>query len=260
MNSYRFHKYQGAGNDFVIIDNRENKFDAKDFALVNQLCDRRFGVGSDGLMLLENDDHYTFRMRYYNSDGREATMCGNGGRCIVAFAHHLGLFEKEVTFVAVDGVHQAIMESDEVVDLEMIDVDFVERIGEDFYLNTGSPHYVVFQDLSDLDVVKEGRSIRYNARFKEEGTNVNFVSMDKDCLKVLTYERGVEDETLACGTGVTAAAIAAYVMSGCQYEGFDIEAKGGRLGVRFQAKSINEFEHVWLKGPAVRVFEGDITL
>ncbi|QZT38230.1 diaminopimelate epimerase [Halosquirtibacter xylanolyticus] len=258
MKSYRFHKYQGAGNDFVIIDNRDNKFDANNIELVRHLCDRRFGVGADGLMLLESDALYAFRMRYYNSDGREATMCGNGGRCIVAFAHFLGIFEDEVEFIAVDGVHKAKMDEDQIVDLEMIDVDRIERVGEDFYLNTGSPHYVTFCQLEGLDVVEEGRKIRYNNRFAKEGTNVNFVQMDKDVLHVLTYERGVEDETLACGTGVTAAAISACVMSNSQFDRFKVFAKGGELEVRFDQQSEQHFRHVWLKGPAIRVFNGEI--
>lgn len=255
---FQFYKYQGAGNDFVIIDNRNNKFDANNEMLVCQLCDRRFGIGADGLMLLENDERYCFRMRYFNSDGREATMCGNGGRCIVAFAHFLGLFDQNVEFIAVDGVHKAVMASGDVVDLEMIDVLGVEKIGADYYLNTGSPHYVSFRDLEGLDVVEEGRKIRYNERFSEEGTNVNFVSIKGDTLDVLTYERGVEDETLACGTGVTASAISAAIVSNCQCDKFNVNAKGGKLTVRFEKKSDQEFRNVWLKGPAKQVFVGEV--
>ncbi|TKG90490.1 diaminopimelate epimerase [Puteibacter caeruleilacunae] len=253
-----FYKYQGAGNDFVIIDNRDKLFDGNNVELIEKLCDRRFGIGGDGLMLLEEDESSDFLMRYFNADGREASMCGNGGRCIVAFAHRLGLFNQSTQFMAVDGLHDAIMCDDAIVDLKMIDVEDIEA-GQGFYfMDTGSPHYVrIVNDISSIDVYNDGRAIRYNERFKEVGTNVNFVQIVDGALTVYTYERGVEDETLACGTGITASAIAAAIVEEKNEGTFPIKAKGGDLEVRFQ-KADEGFNNIWLKGPATFVFEGDI--
>ncbi len=251
-----FFKYQGAGNDFILIDNRTLWFDDSNDSLIRFLCDRRFGVGADGLMLLQNDPAYDFRMRYFNSDGQEASMCGNGGRCMVAFARKLAIIQDQTSFMAVDGPHKATLESDGQVNLKMMDVATIEKISEDYFLDTGSPHYVTFTDsLEALDVVAEGRKIRHNERFRETGTNVNFVQLKNGDLTVYTYERGVEDETLACGTGITAAALCAAVKTGNQKGIFRVTAKGGELRVSFEKKG-EGFRNIWLKGPAEFVFEG----
>lgn len=254
-----FYKYQGTGNDFVIIDQREHQFLKRDDqARIERLCDRRFGIGADGLMLLQHKAGYDFEMVYFNSDGRESSMCGNGGRCITAFAHRLGVFEKSCRFWAIDGAHDAIVREDKWVELKMIDVQDVEQGRDFYYLNTGSPHYVTFRDeLTGLDVYEEGRAIRYSDRFRAEGTNVNFVQMEGSGITVATYERGVEDETLSCGTGVTAAAIAYHLQSGNGVSKVPIKVKGGELEVRFQAGA-DGFSEIWLCGPAELVFVGSI--
>ena len=254
----RFYKYQGAGNDFIIIDNRERRFDKNDVSAIRFLCDRRFGIGADGLMLLETHPDYDFKMFYFNSDGPEASMCGNGGRCIVAFANKLGIIQNHVMFLAVDGPHEASIEESAGVNLKMVDVTGYEKISEDYFMDTGSPHYVTFRDsLEGLDVFDEGRKIRYSSRFKEKGTNVNFTQLHDGMLTVYTYERGVEDETLACGTGITAAALCAAVKTGKTEGEFKVAAKGGNLRVSFKRDG-NGFKDIWLKGPATFVFEGEI--
>lgn len=257
-----FHKYQGTGNDFVIIDQREHTYiNRNDEPIIEKLCDRRFGIGGDGLMLLQNKAGYDFEMVYFNSDGRESSMCGNGGRCITAFAHRLGVFEERCRFWAIDGEHEAVMRAaDRWVELKMIDVQEIET-GDGFYfLNTGSPHYVTFvEGLEELDVYEAGRKVRYSDRFREEGTNVNFVQLEPEGIAVATYERGVEDETLSCGTGVTAAAIAYHLRQQNGAGRVPIRAKGGSLEVRLQA-SDKGFGEIWLCGPAEMVFTGEIEI
>jgi diaminopimelate epimerase len=269
-----FSKYQGTGNDFILIDNRDEKITlSRD--QIRFLCDRRFGIGADGLMLLESphsiyDDAtgyelvalrkgIDFRMVYYNSDGNESSMCGNGGRCISAFAKKLGVIGNEAKFLAVDGEHKSII-GDGIVRLEMSDVDGIEKTGNDFYLNTGSPHYVRFvSGIDKLDVYEEGWKIRYSERFKEKGTNINFIEMIDDVLHVRTYERGVEDETYSCGTGVTAAALVAGHLGLTKQQGVcTIQTPGGHLTVRFQQDAPAQFSKIWLEGPAEFVFEGSI--
>ncbi|MEY3412810.1 MAG: hypothetical protein RIQ70_1499 [Bacteroidota bacterium] len=252
-----FYKYQGTGNDFVILDNRQGIFDASRTDLIKQICDRRFGVGADGFMLLENTPGYDFKMVYFNADGNESTMCGNGGRCLVAFAHKMGVFEKDTRFLAIDGEHWANIQ-DGIVHLKMIDIAQVEQNETFCWLNTGSPHYVKFvKNIADYPVFEEGKSIRYNDRFKAEGTNVNFAEKIADNeIFVRTYERGVEDETYSCGTGVTAAALVASL------KGFTspvkIKTLGGNLSIGFKANTSGGFEEVYLNGPAELVFEGEI--
>ncbi|GHA70080.1 diaminopimelate epimerase [Pontibacter akesuensis] len=254
-----FYKYQGTGNDFVMVDNRKHNFPADDEALVKSLCDRRTGVGADGLILLQNHPDYDFEMVYYNADGRVGSMCGNGARCTVRFARQLGVIEDVACFLAADGEHQASVERD-LIQLKMHDVKEVEQIGEDFYLNTGSPHYVRFvEDVELLDVYEEGRAIRYNERFNEVGTNVNFVQRLSDNeIFVRTYERGVEDETLSCGTGVTAAALVAG-MKGMQSP-VKVKVLGGELQVAFEQHETGGFKHIYLMGPARQVFSGTVPL
>ena len=254
-----FYKYQGTGNDFVILDNRDNSFDASRTDIIKQVCDRRFGVGADGFMLLENTPGYDFKMVYFNADGNESTMCGNGGRCLVAFAHKMGVFTEQVRFLAIDGEHLASIQ-DGIVHLKMIDVDHLEQNTEFSWLNTGSPHYVKFvMGIDTYSVFEEGKAIRYNDRFKAQGTNVNFLEkVGENEIFVRTYERGVEDETYSCGTGVTAAAIVASLNG--FHSPIKIKTLGGNLSVSFKSKASGGFEDVYLNGPAVLVFEGDIEI
>ena len=255
----KFYKYQGTGNDFVLLDNRKQEYSLTS-AQIKHICDRHFGVGADGLMLLENQDGYDFKMVYYNSDGNESTMCGNGGRCISAFAKKLGLVSTEAKFMAIDGEHAAYFE-DEIVSLKMNDVQSIKVNETYFQLNTGSPHYVHFTEYVDeLDVKKEGKLIRYSPMFKEEGINVNFVEkLNEHRIFVRTYERGVEDETLSCGTGVTASAISLIHDKKGSHE-INIETLGGKLSVKLENINGQTFENIWLKGKAEFVFEGEINL
>lgn len=254
------YKYQGTGNDFILIDNRE-----KTISLTTEeikwLCDRRFGIGADGLMLLELEPSIDFKMIYFNSDGNESSMCGNGGRCITAFAKYLGIINTDARFLAIDGVHDSKINND-YVSLKMNDVRTVE-IGEDYYyLNTGSPHYVKFvNNIDKVDVFTEGKKIRYNTRFAAEGTNVNFIEKKDNELIVRTYERGVENETLSCGTGVTASALAA-ALKGVNNDknNCSIKTLGGNLNVKFDKVLENTFYNIWLEGPATFVFKTTVDL
>jgi diaminopimelate epimerase len=257
-----FFKYQGAGNDFVLIDHTKNPLESVDNQLIEKLCDRRFGIGADGLMFVTKHDEYDFEMHYFNADGNLGSMCGNGGRCIVAFAKYLGLINTEANFLAVDGPHYArISENGEWIDLQMIDVDVIKRDADAYVLNTGSPHYVAIQNnLKDFDVFAEGKAIRCNETYKEEGINVNFVEDKGDYLFVRTYERGVEDETYACGTGVTAVAMAMAInkkLSG--HIKTDIKVLGGDIKVEFDYDGFT-FKNVFLCGPAKLVFEGNLSV
>ncbi len=262
MKEISFYKYQGTGNDFVMIDQRDNQFlNRNDTQIIQSLCDRKFGIGADGLILLQNLDGYDFEMVYFNADGKESTMCGNGGRCIVAFAKFLGIINSTCNFMAIDGAHIAEINNKGIVSLKMSDVNNIE-IGEDYFvLNTGSPHYVIFvEDLTDINVVESGEVIRYNDRFRKEGINVNFVERVMDGIEVATYERGVEDETLSCGTGVTAAAIAWHLSQGKMIGSeIAVKTKGGDLKVKLEPGSDN-YHNIWLCGPAVNVFKGTIQI
>lgn len=260
-----FIKYQGTGNDFVLIDDRNATFPVANQALVERLCHRRFGVGADGLILLQHDPDHDFRMVYFNADGAEGSMCGNGGRCIVRFAHDLGLFESETHFRAVDGEHIATVCEDEIF-LKMSDVTGIDNRAGLTFLDTGSPHVVQFvDDLTLVDVVADGRAIRYSEPFQsgvstQGGTNVNFVQViDDNTLFVRTYERGVEDETYSCGTGVTAVALAAHQQRNMPDPVF-IKTIGGNLRVSFNAQPDGRFDNIYLIGPARRVFTGTITV
>lgn len=255
----RFFKYQGAGNDFVVLDNREEKYTLSP-SQIEQLCDRRFGVGADGLLLLELLEGYDFRMIYYNSDGKKAEMCGNGGRCLVAFAKYLKIIQERARFLAEDGIHEAIIQPNGIVELKMQDVNGILRSADTAVLNTGVPHYVKYvNNLDKINVQEEGRKIRYSSDYAREGINVNFMEYAPSGLSIRTYERGVEDETMACGTGVTAAAIAA---SGNRNQTYTIpvKARGGSLEVRYDKTGEQHFQNIWLCGPASLVFEGEITL
>jgi len=250
-----FFKYQGTGNDFVLIDNRSLSFKRNNCDLVKKMCDRRFGIGADGLMLLQNKEAFDFEMVYYNSDGNESSMCGNGGRCLVAFAHFLGIITEKAHFIATDGEHFAFINNN-VVRLKMNDVKGIE-VGDGFdFLNTGSPHYIKYVDaVKDLDVFNEGKKIRYNERFKELGTNVNFVQVEGDGIFVRTYERGVEGETYSCGTGVTAAVLS-YAQMKSDIKQCKVKTLGGDLLVTFNNKGKGEYKDIWLEGSALLIFEG----
>ncbi len=256
-----FYKYQGTGNDFILVDNRQKEFSFTT-EQINFICHRRFGIGADGLILLESEPGFDFRMVYYNSDGNQSTMCGNGGRCITAFAKHLGIIEDKARFIAIDGPHEATIDANEIVSLKMQDVKQMELGDDYFYLNTGSPHYVkLVKDVEHFDVFQEGRKIRNSDRFKEEGTNVNFIEKLEDELYVRTYERGVEDETLSCGTGVTAAALVAAVKGiSTGKKNCIVKTKGGILEITFEKVLEQNFYNIWLKGPALMVFKGSLKL
>ena len=258
-----FFKYQGNGNDFIILDNREGSLN---YAVprIRKLCDRHFGIGADGLILLNGDNEVDFEMVYFNSDGNLSTMCGNGGRCIAAFAFRQGIAGERMSFRASDGIHRAVIEKEikkdkeHYVALSMADVKGIEKDPGFYFINTGSPHYVEFVNkAAEIDVAAEGRKTRYSERFSPEGTNVNFVEINGDRLFVRTYERGVEDETLSCGTGVTASAVAAYLETG--KKDYSIHTTGGDFQVSFEEEN-GYFSSLWLKGPAELVFEGRIDL
>lgn len=255
-----FFKYQGAGNDFIMVDNRDLRYQHHLPEKLAAICDRRFGIGGDGIMFLEPAEGFDFKMVYYNSDGNSSSMCGNGGRCIVAFAKILGVIESETTFIAVDGPHYAkISDTGDWVSLQMKDVKKITKDGDDFVLNTGSPHYVKFDKaVAEKDVFKEGRAIRYNETYKEQGININFVEAKADHLFVRTYERGVEDETFACGTGVTAVALAnAYANGITGTIETPIKVLGGDLNIRFNYDG-KIFTDIFLEGPAKQVFKGEV--
>lgn len=257
----QFYKYQGTGNDFILIDNRGRRVTLTKEE-VKHLCDRRFGVGADGLMLLEVEPGCDFKMIYYNSDGNQSSMCGNGGRCITAFAKHLGIITNSAKFMAIDGQHESIIDEDGIISLKMQDVKQIESGDNFFYLNTGLPHYVKFvNDIAQIDIVAEGRAIRNSDRFFEEGTNVNFIEKKDDELFVRTYERGVEDETFSCGTGVTAAALVAAMKGISTSKNHSlIKTRGGDLVVTFEKVLEQNFYNIWLKGAANLVFQGSIQL
>lgn len=260
-----FEKYQGAGNDFVLIDAREG-WPGLTREEVRRLCDRRFGVGGDGLMTLERDPAGSdFYMRYYNSDGGESTMCGNGGRCIARFAERLGIGGRVKRFRSSDGPHEAELLDDGRIRLRMIDVSEVRVLddGRSWFVFTGSPHYVEFtDDTASVDVAGRGAEIRHREAFAADGgTNVDFVQvLGAGRIRVRTFERGVEAETLACGTGVTAAAMVVQAVRQPTCCDFEVEAMGGRLRVEFAKRPEGGFGEVFLTGPAERVFEGEIAL
>lgn len=254
-----FYKYQGTGNDFVIIDNRQLIFDKKDTKRIKLLCDRRFGIGADGLILLENHETLDFNMVYFNADGNQSSMCGNGGRCIVAFANYLDIIKNKSLFMAIDGEHKALIEGN-LIKLKMQDVSEVNINDTHVFLNTGSPHHVQLESgLENLDIKREGAKIRYGEPYNEAGTNVNFVTKNSDTnFTVRTYERGVEDETLSCGTGVTAVALAMNAIGETEKNLITLEVEGGELQVSFDKKE-SKYHNIWLIGPATQVFKGEIT-
>lgn len=252
---FSFYKYQGTGNDFVIIDNRQLFFSKNETKLIQNICDRRFGIGADGLILLENDEEADFRMVYFNADGAEGSMCGNGGRCIVSFAKNLGIITDKATFMAVDGKHMATIK-DNFISLKMSDVSEIKEAPSYIFINTGSPHHIeMADDLEEMNVREIGSNIRHN-KYGIEGANINFVSQrEGNVFAIRTYERGVENETLSCGTGVTAAALAMYRLGKTEARKITLITLGGKLSVSFEP-SENGFKNIYLEGLAEKVFKG----
>jgi diaminopimelate epimerase len=256
-----FYKYQGTGNDFVMIDQRQHTYvKIDDQKTIEKLCDRRFGIGGDGLILIVNDSETDFRMVYFNADGRQSSMCGNGGRCIVKFAHDLGVVGNSCTFNAIDGLHSAKIDENGQVHLHMLDVNVVSKDGDAYVMNTGSPHYVIFNVEHPLSIREAGASIRYNETYAKEGININFCTVGEDKINVATYERGVEDETYSCGTGVVASAIAYGINAGLSGDvKVEVITKGGHLEVAYHNEGFH-FTDIQLIGPAQKVFSGEIEI
>ncbi|WP_395073740.1 diaminopimelate epimerase [Flavobacterium sp.] len=258
---FKFYKYQGTGNDFIMIDNRPLQFPKNDTKVIEKLCDRRFGIGGDGLILLENDETTNFKMVYYNSDGNQSSMCGNGGRCIIAFAKKLDIIENSATFIAIDGLHHATINDNDIVSLQMIDVSEIKIHTDYTFLNTGSPHHIIeVKNLENVAVKTEGSKIRYSDLYAPSGSNVNFATQIADNeFSIRTYERGVEDETLSCGTGATAVAIAMHATKMTYSNNIKINVQGGKLEVSFVEEN-GIYKNVFLKGPATFVFETTLTI
>lgn len=253
-----FTKYQGTGNDFVIINDANGELKQKAISWVQKLCERRFGIGADGLILIAPCEKSDFEVVYFNADGSQS-FCGNGARCAVQFAHVKGYFNKHATFSAIDGLHEAFLEGDEV-HLAMQDVDGFELKGEDYILNTGSPHYIRFDNLKGYNIVDFGRKIRYSNEFRDRGINVNIAELQGNELYMCTYERGVEDETFSCGTGATAVALAwALEIGETNAIAQTIYVKGGKLLVKADRHG-DAFKNIWLIGPAKPVFEGVVNV
>ena len=252
-----YQKDQGTGNDFILLDGRDRMPELTG-EQIRHMCDRRFGIGADGLMIFTNKDGFDFHMKYYNSDGKEGSMCGNGGRCIVRFAYNTGMHKEVYKFSAADGNHDAEIDINGWIRLKMNDVSKVTLNAGDFVLNTGSPHYVRFvNDIMDFRVTEEGKSIRHNPVYENNGINVNFVeTLNDHTIYVRTYERGVEAETWSCGTGVTASAlVAAHNETG--FNQVDVQTMGGKLSVEFDRVSDSDFRNIWLCGPAEYVYKGE---
>jgi diaminopimelate epimerase len=257
----RFFKYQGTGNDFILLDNRSGNYDFLNQKNIQSLCNRHFGIGADGLMLLSNSEEADFHMTYFNSDGNQSTMCGNGGRCIIRFAHDLGIQKNSYRFMAIDGLHLAEISENGTIRLKLNAGLPPQTFEQDHIIHTGSPHYVkLVDDVAAIDVKKQGADIRNSDAFKAEGINVNFVQViHNNELFVRTYERGVEDETLSCGTGVTAAALSFRTFEKGNHH-VKVNTPGGKLEVDFIQLPDGGFDEVWLCGPAAFVFNGEIII
>ncbi len=259
-----FTKSHGTGNDFILIDNRDKTLPLHAPEQYRKLCDRRYGIGADGLIFIQNHDAYEFEMVYYNSDGKIGSMCGNGGRCALQFTQELEIWTGDnVSFLAPDGPHEGARTQDGQYRILMKEVTEISRLDGGVFLDTGSPHFILqVENLDRFDVYNQGKNIRNNARFKEKGTNVNFFQpLEGNAAKVRTYERGVEDETQSCGTGVTAVAIAqAWINQNWGPQQWEIQTPGGLLEVSFVAENTGHFHQVWLKGPVEVVFKGFLNL
>ncbi len=251
-----FYKYQGTGNDFIMIDNRKSVLNGCPASFVQKLCDRHWGIGADGLIVIQEHREYDFEMIYHNADGTQS-LCGNGSRCAVHLAKQLGIIDEEAYFLATDGPHRACFQ-DGLIHLQLHDVSEIQMLEDGYLLDTGSPHYVKrVDDLKNLNVYKEGRQIRNSPPFQKTGINVNFVSLEEDnSITVRTYERGVEDETLSCGTGVVAAALTAATQG--YTSPISARTQGGLLQVGFTKRNNRHFQQIHLIGPAKMVFQGTI--
>lgn len=257
----KFFKYQGAGNDFVVLDNRNDEYSILTEEQIKHLCNRRFGIGADGLILMDKKEGVDFEMIYFNANGRPGSMCGNGGRCMVRFAQKLGMHKYTYRFLAADGQHEAEIDNNNIIRLKMSDISDVEEHPSFAIVNTGSPHFIKFAtDIHNIDVVESGRDIRNSKKFIKEGINVNFVeTIGEDKIYVRTYERGVEDETLSCGTGVTASAL----VSAHNSRGFnrvEVHTPGGNLSVEYTKIDDKHYTNIWLCGPADLVYNGEIEI
>lgn len=254
-----FYKYQGAGNDFIFVDNRKGSFPKENNDLISRLCDRHFGIGADGLILIQDHDDTDFEMIYFNADSSQ-TMCGNGARCAVAFAKKLNMIEDATQFTAYDGPHGAKINADKTVSLEMIDVENIDVQKDHVFANTGTVHHIeLVDDLENFPVFNTGRKLRYEL-YGEAGSNINFVEQtNENTFRIRTYEKGVEDETLACGTGVTAAAIAMHKIGKTSENSVNLIAEGGNLSVDFQVEN-GVYREVVLTGPAEFIYQGSIEI
>ena len=257
-----FYKYEATGNDFIVIDNRKQLFDITNNYLVQRLCNRKFGIGSDGLLILQSHNLYDFEMIYLNLDGKIGSFCGNGARCMILFAHKLHLFKNKTLFWSIDGLHQGYLKNTKnEVTIKMKDIERINYHNNDFIIDSGSPHYIKFEpDIKSIDIVKEGRKIRNDNAFKGEGINVNFVTIIDNKLHIRTYERGVEDETLSCGTGAVASSVA-YSIKNRYYNDNQVKLNtlGGSLEVEFE-KIDNRYQNIYLKGNVREVFNGRINI
>jgi diaminopimelate epimerase len=257
---FQFEKYQGAGNDFIIIDDRKENFPDQDHSLIQKHCDRHFGIGADGLILVRDSDRSDFKMLYFNADGHPSSLCGNGSRCVFAFTNKHQMIGNEGTFETSDGIHRGSLTPDDLICIEMGDVLTIEKRGSAIFMDTGSPHHIEFVDqVSAIDVKTQGAAIRYGAPYFETGSNANFVEkVNEKEFNIRTYERGVEDETLACGTGAVAAAIGAHFSGQTPLDMVNINALGGCLQVSFTPDS-GQYKNILLIGPATYVFSGNLT-
>lgn len=259
----QFSKYHGTGNDFVMIDGRKQDTSGFEHPLIHKICDRRFGIGGDGLIILHESAPLDFRMQYFNADGHEGSMCGNGGRCITAFARDLGIIRMDTRFEGIDGDHEAAILPNGEIRLKLNDVDGVRWAEDGYLIDTGSPHFVKYvTQLDELNVEEEGKEIRNQARFGRKGVNVNFIETTggSNKISVRTYERGVEAETFSCGTGVTAAAICSYFHFKSDIFSYHVHTLGGNLNVSFKAQHHTHFTDIYLTGPTARVYEGSIEI
>ncbi len=251
----KFHKYHGAGNDFVLLEISESNHIQLTSEDIATICHRRFGIGADGLITIAPSKKYDFTMTYYNSDGKEGTMCGNGGRCAVQFAYDRGIIGKKTTFSAIDGLHEAIITDKQEVNIKMQPIEAIKETPFGLFTDSGSPHLVIeVENLKELNVKQEGEKLRHDKYFAPGGVNVNFYNIRNNVIHLRTFERGVEEETLACGTGSIAAAVVAHHKKQINTTPVKLQAQGGLLAVDFNFTG--QYKNIWLKGPAVKVFEG----
>ena len=255
-----FNKYEGTGNDFIIVENSTRLLDHNDNNIFKKLCDSRFGIGADGLILIEESPGYDFRMLYYNADGSPGEMCGNGGRCAAHFVMKHFTGSRDLSFLAGDGPHTARVAGDDFIEISVRDVTEARKTPDGILVNTGVPHLVIFADDTELaDFVTFARGLRYSPRYAPEGVNVNLATVTDNGLTIRTYERGVEDETLSCGTGATASVIAAALTGKIVTGDARVSVRGGELQIRY----VNDGEgasEIFLAGPATFVFSGEIEI